>query len=65
VAKRKDKIPKLPTGSRPIGPLPTGSNVIPFPGNPVCLLDELNRRDVETKVIYVDFQNRVKIGHVS
>ena len=59
------RLVKLPKGARPIGPLPTKtdlSNVV-F----VCFTNP-TREIVEqpkSKVIYVYFENRCKLGHVS
>lgn len=59
------RLVKLPTGSRPIGPLPIKrdlSNVV------YVRWTEPNREVIElkdSKVIFVDFQNGKKIGHAS
>ena len=55
---------RLPKGARPVGDMPKVdvSNVV------FTKWEEPNREVVEqpkSKVIYVDFQNRCKLGHVS
>lgn len=61
---KKEKISKLPRGTTIVGPMPATpkpSNVIEVNfGRPTMQLS-----DVDCPVIYVDFQNKRKIGHVS
>lgn len=55
VKKKKERIPKLPTGSKPIGPVLPVEGIMPDPVlgiGMVCL------------IIYVDFVNKKKIGHI-
>ena len=66
---KRQRIPKLPTGSRPIGPIVVkGSNVIEF-NFKQAMADKLMALGYapvhETKIIFVDFQNGKKIGHVA
>lgn len=49
---------QLPKGSRPLPPVK--NNVLIFPGNFAPVVEE-----VDTKVIFVDFHTKQKIGHVS
>ncbi len=65
---KRQRIPKLPTG-RPIGPMPIkGTNVIEF-NFKQAMVDRLLATGYapvyDTQVIYVDFANGKKIGHVS
>lgn len=63
---RMGKVKKLPTGSNPIGPIK--GNVVHVNFKQI-MADKLMATGYapvyETKVIYVDFTTKQKIGHVS
>lgn len=62
---KKEKVIRLPMGNAPLGPMlppPKASNVLIFPAERIRR-DGLEQSD--SKVIYVCFHSRQKMGHVS
>lgn len=66
---KRQRIPNLPTGSRPIVPpvKQTIGNVVygAFTWHEPITPDPLSCAGLMAVIIFVDFQNRKKIGHVS
>lgn len=61
IAKKTKKIKEtiLPTGSRPLGPMPKPANVIDFPTH---LIRPSSYYETDAQVIYVDFVNKKRIA---